>query len=362
MPVHRIGRTELRQVEAQLWHAHLEDVQHLERRHALPRRRELEHVVAVIVRRDRLDPFGLELREVLSAHDAAIGLDLLHDRLGDLATVEHVFPVLLDQPQRLREAGIPDDAVERGRGVAGEKRLPRIWIREQAFHRAAQIVMPPLGETPAFFGDTGGRLEGFLEAPAPEFLQQRVIAGNRAGDGRGIDAAVGHALDAKTVGEELRRPPGGRPTRRGERVELLVASRPDQREQIAADPGVVLRGDVEHRARRHGRVDRVPAAPHDLEAGLRRQRIARRHDPVPREHLGSPLRQPALRAGSRHGWNRGGRHRLVCGGNAEWRRRLGGKTEHSGKADGDQDGNTHARHLVLFFHWRRGPTPAANLR
>ncbi len=72
--------------------------------------------------------------------------------------------MLLDQPQRLREPGIPDDAVERRRGVAGEKRLPRVGIREQAFDRAAQIVVPPLGEAPAFLGDAGGALERFLEA------------------------------------------------------------------------------------------------------------------------------------------------------------------------------------------------------
>src|SRR4030095_13559680 len=98
-----------------------------------------------------------------------------------------------------------------------------------------------------------------------------------------------------------------------QRVELLVLRDVDQREEIAADAGVVLRRDVEHGARRDRRVDRVAALAQDLEPGLVRERIARGHHAVAREDLRSTLRQPALRPRPGHGLDRGARLRLIRG-------------------------------------------------
>ena len=64
-------------------------------------------------------------------------------------------------------------------------------------------------------------------------------------------------------------------------------------------------------------VDGVAALPQDLEAGLRRQRIARRHHAVPREHFGASLRRPALRARAGHRLDARCRSRLVERGDAE---------------------------------------------
>ena len=63
------------------------------------------------------------------------------------------------------------------------------------------------------------------------------------------------------------------------------------REEVAADAGVVLRGDVEHGAGGDRGVDGVAALAQDLEPGLRRQRIAGGDDAVAGEHLGAPLRR-----------------------------------------------------------------------
>jgi hypothetical protein len=97
-------------------------------------------------------------------------------------------------------------------------------------------------------------------------------------------------------GEELRCPPSGCPARRVQRVQLLVFGRPDQSEEVAADPGVVLRRDVEYGAGGNSGIDRVPADAHDVEARLRRERIARCHDTVACQHFGSSLSKPPLRA------------------------------------------------------------------
>ena len=107
----------------------------------------------------------------------------------------------------------------------------------------------------------------------------------------------GHARRRSSCSvKNSRRPARRRPAARVERVELLVLGRPDEREEIAADAGVVLRRHVEHGARGDGRVDGVAALLQNLEAGLRGERIARRDDAVSGEHFGATLRQPALRA------------------------------------------------------------------
>jgi hypothetical protein len=84
-----------------------------------------------------------------------------------------------------------------------------------------------------------------------------------------------------------------------------------EREQIAADAGVVLRRHVEHRAGRDGGVDGVAAPPQDLQPRFSGKWIARRDDAVACEDLRASLREPALRARSRHGLDRSARLRLL---------------------------------------------------
>ncbi len=94
VPVVRVRRPQLGEAHAVRRRAHLEDVQHLERREALSGRRQLEDVVAVVVGGDRLDPLGLEVRQVGLGHHAAARLDLGDDRVGDRALVVSVPAVL----------------------------------------------------------------------------------------------------------------------------------------------------------------------------------------------------------------------------------------------------------------------------
>jgi hypothetical protein len=171
--------------------------------------------------------------------------------------------------------------------------------------------VPALGQTPTLFGDPCRALERFLEGHTAEALQHRVVAGNRAGHRGRVDAITGHARGLEAVGEEVRRPSGGRPTCGVERIELLVLRRPDDGEEITADTGVVLRGHVEHGGGRDSRVDGVAAVSQDLEAGLRRKRIACGHHAVAGQHLRAALREPALRARSWSSGDPSARLRLV---------------------------------------------------
>ena len=148
VPVHRVRGPELGEVVSQLRRAHLEDVQHLERGKALPGRRQLIDVVAVVVRGHRLHPLGLAFCQVLAGHHAAVRLDLLHDRLGDRALVERVLAFRLDEAQRLGEVGVADDGVERGRVLAVQEDLLGIGVGPQPRERAPDVVVPPLGLAP----------------------------------------------------------------------------------------------------------------------------------------------------------------------------------------------------------------------
>jgi hypothetical protein len=176
VPVLRIGRSERREAGAELRHAHLKDVQHFQSCEALAGRRQLEHVVAVVVGRDRVRPLGLEFAKVGLRHHAAVGGHLRDDRIGNFAAIESVASLRLDQSQRSREPRIPDDAIERRRLAVDEEGFLRIGIVAQAIRGVLQIRMPPLGETPALVCEPRGAFERLLEAERTEPLQQGVVA------------------------------------------------------------------------------------------------------------------------------------------------------------------------------------------
>src|SRR5207249_2696563 len=108
----------------------------------------------------------------------------------------------------------------------------------------------------------------------------------------------------------------------------------DQREQVAADAGIVLRRHVEDRARRNRRIDRVAAAAQDLEPRLGREWIARGNHAVPGEDLRASLRQPPLHTRSRDGLDGGARLRLIGG----WPAKRSGRLSRRGERpyDGEQ--------------------------
>src|SRR5262245_44103844 len=108
--------------------------------------------------------------------------------------------------------------------------------------------MPPFREPPAFVRNTSRALERLVEPQRPKALEQRVVARDGAWDRCGVDAVLRHASLGELVGEELRSPTGWRPASRIERVEFFVLGNVDEGEQVAPDPRVVLRGDVQNGA------------------------------------------------------------------------------------------------------------------
>ena len=218
-----------------------------------------------------------------------------------------------------------------------------------AFGGAPQIGVAALGLSPALFGDPCRALERLFERQAAEAFQQRVVPGDRARHGGRIHARPRDAFHAEFVGEELRRPRGGRPPGRIQRVQFLVAGRPHQREEISADARIVLRRDVEDGTCRDRGVNGVAALPKHLEACLRRKRIARRDHAVAREHFRSPLRQPSLRPRAGGGVDRSGRRWLIGGRDAKRIRRLRGAAgcPHGDARRGDEQGKRSHRRRRL---------------
>ena len=97
----------------------LEDVEHLQRRDALAVGRQLIHLPSAIFGGDRLDPFGLELRQVFGGHLATQAGRGLQDGVRDVAFIKRggalggnqlirrgQMPVAEDLPN-LREARLP---------------------------------------------------------------------------------------------------------------------------------------------------------------------------------------------------------------------------------------------------------------
>src|SRR5205085_5294712 len=132
-------------------------------------------------------------------------------------------------------------------------------------------------------GHGGGvdAVAGHAAAAAPRAVRRAAAAGPPAV----LRAAAGAppTLLGRQLREELGRPARRRAAAGVEGVQFLVLGDVDEREEIAADARVVLRGDVEHGAGRDGGIDGVAALLEDVDAGLSRQRIARRDDAVARQ-------------------------------------------------------------------------------
>lgn len=86
-----------------------EDVQHLERRDALGVRRQLPHLVAAIIRRHRIDPLGLVLRQIARREKPAVPFQELLDAPGRLAAIEAIATRARDSLHGQGQRNIAED-------------------------------------------------------------------------------------------------------------------------------------------------------------------------------------------------------------------------------------------------------------
>ncbi len=250
-------------------------------------------VVAVVVDRDRLDELpalGLrELREVIELHHAARRPGLAHDGPSDRPLVEGVPAASLDQAERPRQVGVAEDAVHPGWLAVGEERVHGVGVRPQVGRERPPVVSHALVDGEALRGVPARRLQDLPEAHRAEALEDRVPPGDSARDGHRVDPAAGDLVDAQRLVEVLRRPPLRRPPAGLQAVQLLVPSRPHEREHVTAE----ARGHrLDHTGRGGGgdrRVDGVATVQQDALGRRGHQRLARGGDAVAREHLRARL-------------------------------------------------------------------------
>ena len=99
----------------------LEQVEHLQRGDALPIGRKLPDVVTSVIDRYRLNPSRGVLRKVSRSEEAARGLRVSDDGFSQRSAVEGISAPFGDDPQRPRQAGIPEHGSRRGRVPVGQE-------------------------------------------------------------------------------------------------------------------------------------------------------------------------------------------------------------------------------------------------
>ena len=258
-----------------------EQVQHLECRDALARRRKLEHVVAAIVGLHRLDPLGRVLREIVEREEAAFLVRERDETLGDFALVEGLATAFGNHLERLGEGRVLEHFADpRGLTVLEVNlRCVRVGAAHLGRFDPAPVARDHFGHRHALLGILDTRREQFLEALRAELLSQFVPA---------IDAA-GHGPTQRPGGRNLRHPfvfeerhvrLARSPAVRVQSVKLLRLRVPDDGEEVAAHAARHRFHEPHRGTGRDGGIDGVAAILENVQPDLSRNRMARRNDPV----------------------------------------------------------------------------------
>jgi hypothetical protein len=255
-----------------------QDAQRDQRGDALPVGRDLVQRVAAVVLRDGLDPLGLVRGEVAGHEVAAMRCRKTLDRLRDLAAVIGLAPRLCDGAQAPRRSLELEQLADLGRTAPGHEGLGEARQGLQFGRSRRPFLLHHHRQQVAPLGDLDGRLHQVSERQLAEALAHRHPAAHRTGHGDGIEAAFGgrcHVLPV--LAAEILRRPGRRCAARGvQPVQFLAV--PEDAERVAAQPVAHRLADRHGRRGRHGGIHRVAAVVEHAQAGLRRQRVGRRHD------------------------------------------------------------------------------------
>jgi hypothetical protein len=256
----------------------LEQVQHLEHREALGRRRRLVDRDAAIAADDRLAPARLLCLEVRGGEEAVVGPRPAHQLLRHLALVEAVPAVARDRFQRARKVGIPEHCAVLEEDRRGFRALLQLGTRDGAPMRE------PRRHREAVAGIADRAVEAALQGQPPvrgvRLGPARHGAGHREGTGQ--HPAIGHFGKA-TPSEGIDRAAGRRPAAAVDVAHLFGLRVVDQPERIAADAGHMR---IENRQRGAGGergIDGRAARPQRVDAGGAGQRMRRGHHAVRRK-------------------------------------------------------------------------------
>ncbi len=296
VPVERRLRTECREVDPQLGRTELEDVEHFQYREPLRIGRKLVHIVAMVIGADRRHPIRPCSREVGRSEGSAERAGFRQDGRCDLAPVERITSLRLQDAKRTREILVAKHTVGGRRLAAHQVGLDRIGVRPENLGTIDPITMDAFSDGESLLGKSDRRLQQLFEAQSSGPFEQDIPGIHRARNGDRVDAMLRHLLRRSARGEVLRRRSGGRAAAAVQSHQLLLLRQPRDHEDIAADSRTARFNDVHDGRRRHRRVDGIAAVFQYLQTCLRGQRLAGSHHSISRQDLGARLRQPAARA------------------------------------------------------------------
>src|SRR5438093_1891721 len=284
-----------------------EGIEHGERtRHRRPTGETVERddAMTAVHRLERLALSGLVRREIRRTEHAAARTHVGHDRLGDLAAIEHLRAVARDALEREREIGL-NDAV---RGLRADRGSERRAARPE--EDAARVARLPeaLGVHREGQRDIPVDLEPFAREPDRRLhyatAGQRSIALEREAERSGLtrDADRRRAVDVRAV---LDRGPEVHPRPRvaADQLEHVGASAErsaraafyrrdgavraaNDKTGNAADAARKWLDDAHHERGRDRGVDGVPAVVQHLDARLRGEVMLRRDHAATRDGFG----------------------------------------------------------------------------
>jgi len=256
----------------------LEQVQHLQHREALGRRRRLVDRDVAIGALDRLGPArGLRL-EVGLGEEAVVGLAPAHQLLADVAPVEAMPAVTGDRFERASEVGVPEH-----RAVLQQDRR-RLRALLQVGCRKPPPVRQPLGHREAVARIADRALQAAGERQAAVGGMRLGPARHRAGHGEGAGqhALVRHLAET-ALGEGGDRAARGRAAAAVDVADSAGLGVVDQPERIAADRRHVRIEHRQHGAGGERGIDRRAAGAQHVDAGRGGERMGRGHQAVRRQ-------------------------------------------------------------------------------
>ena len=353
-PELRRARTERTQVIAHARRAFLKDVQHLQRGETLRLRRHLVDVVALVVGRDRVDPFRLERPQVGHLPLRPTGIHAAHDGASDRAAVEGIRSVLGQELVGSGQVRVPEDAVERGYLAVAKEHLARFRILAQLADVelvvASPVTLDALGQPESLAGGFDRWLQHASQRHTPEAAEKAAPAIHGAGHGRAIHAVERDVIQSLLV-VELRRGRCRRPAGGVQSEQALLSRRVVDRFHVAADAGAVRLHDAQHRRRRDRCVRGVAAILEDLQADLRRERLAGRNHTMAGEHLGASLLGPVPQPIAAHSGDAGRRVGVLLRRDPKRvRRDIVGSGERNGRRNHCDHGNPDGREAQSPSH------------
>ena len=251
----------------------LQDVQHQDRRGALPVRRMLQQRVALVGAADRLAIAAARRRQIVQRMTPTQGLQRGDHILRHLTLIKAGTPLCGHPAQHLGLPRRAEDLPGFGHLTVQQEIPPRIACQ------GWRIIGPVKGHARrhrhALLGIVDGRGQNPVQPQPSPIRRQRAKRIHRPRQRHRLNAAHWHRRHLPRP-QFLRRHPRRRAPRPVQGEHILRPRRFDQRKAIAADPGHLRLANPQQRSPRNRRIHRIAARLQNVDGSRHRQRMRRR--------------------------------------------------------------------------------------